>query len=248
MKPIDQYNSLDEFTTDLDSSPADFVPFKVFGPKVPAQKGRSAEFHTITMLNYIYKNIENPDSITWKSLWWAPFGEVNRRGTRLNPATTYSSIKPHTQGNNIFQGDILEFDNEIGGNAPTKFGAVFSHSCEVPREKYISVLPVYFESQITDAIASELANKTILAANLKNIIQGWFSNENKRFIGLPAVRTKDDDERILIHLRPVHLINSTTLPAGPLFRLTYRALSYFQLRIAHFFIRDVQNSDETRQM
>lgn len=249
MKPIDQYKSLSDFTTDLDNSPGEFVPFKIFGPKTPAQKGRSPEFHSITMLNYIYKNIENPDSIKGRSLYWAPFGEINLSGTRLSAGTnTYSAITSHSTGHNLFQGDVIHLDFDIGGDAPTRFGVIYSHSCEIPREKFVTVFPAYIESSIDKKMADAISNKNIQPANLKNVLQGWFSNENKRYLGLPPVTLNGNDERIIITLRAIEMIPTEKLPTKPVLRLTYRALTYLQLRISHFYVRDVQNSDETRDI
>ena len=236
---------------DLKASPSSHLPFKIFGQKRKAnpKKNKKAIFHSASMIAQVYLNFCDPDSIAGKRVKvQAPFGEIYNRGCRLNAeAGTYcKAISPNKNGLNHFQCDIFEFKQELKDVPSFTHTMIISHSCGIDNSRFVLGIPIFLESQLHDTAVVELKGSP--SNNPQGALQGWFTNENVRFVGLPATDTLGDSERMLGCLNHVHSVDKSLLPKKPKLRLTYRALSYFQLRIAHYFFRDVQDSDESREL
>lgn len=242
MEPIDHYKrDYKHFLVDLENSAAEHLPFKVFGPKKT-----SGDFHSFSCLGQIYNQTENPDKSVNK-IFKAPFGEIYKYGCRLG-VEVYSHIVAAPTGANQFQGDIFELDDVIDFQIPTNLILLLSHSCEIDREVIVSILPVYKESDLeTDPKKVEIirgsAPRNHIAA-----IKNWMTNESKLVVGLPALSVNGNSERLAVSLRDIKTIRRELLPTAPVVRLSYRGLSYLQIRMTHFFFRDVQDSDESREL
>jgi hypothetical protein len=106
--------------------------------------------------------------------------------------------------------------------------------------------PVYLESEIDQDVVDFFKGKKG-TPNFSLIRGNWLRNENLNFIGYPTVDLySQDGDRLLSCTNLATTIPKKILPAQPQLRLTYRALSYTQSRLALFFLRDVQDSDDTR--
>lgn len=246
MKPINQYVTLKEFTTDIDKA-KNHLPFKVMG-----KIGSNGVYYTLSMLKEVFKDIPDPDlQIGYQSIA-APFGEILRKGCRLaGGKTTYSSsITPNPKtNNNILQADIVEFDLSHGGKAfpKHKLAMVLSHSCGIDNSSHMNVIPVYTESELTDAVVTTLRGSA--PKNAATVKQNWLTNESVNFLGLPAEfvsGSNDSSDPMLACLPLSMLVPKSVVPKAPRLRLTYRALSYVQIRVALLYLRDVQDSDDTR--
>lgn len=248
MKPIAQYGTLKAFTTDIDNS-GDHLPFRVMG-----KRGSNGVYYTASMLKAVYNEIPDPDSQVGYQAITAPFGEILRKGCRLAGGdVSYSrSITPNpkTQGN-ILQADIIECDLNHGGRAfpAHKLGMILTHSCGVDNSDRVNVVPVYTESELTDSAVTAL--RGFAPKNPAQVKQNWLANENVSFLGLPAQTIptlNDTGEMMLACLHLSMLVPKSAIPKAPKLRLTYRALSYVQFRLALLYMRDVQGSDDTRDM
>lgn len=242
MKDIYHYKrDYKNFLVDLEKSPAEHLPFKIFGPKK-----KTGDFHSFSCLGQVYKQTENPDTSANKILK-APFGEIYKYGCRLG-IEVFSAITAAPTGSNQFQGDIFELSDDLDFQVPTNLILLLSHSCEIDREVIVSILPVYKESELEAnpnkvAIIRGSAPKDHIAA-----IRNWMTNESKLVVGLPPLIVRGNSERLAISLRDIKTIKRELLPTVPVVRLSYRGLSYLQIRMTHFFFRDVQDSDESREL
>lgn len=243
MKAIEQYNNnYKDFLTDLESTPTEHLPFKVFGPKK-----KTGDFHSFSCLGQVYKQTENPD-LSANKLYKAPFGEIYKYGCRLD-TVFFSPIAPATTtGLNQFQGDIFKLDDALDFQVPTSLVLLLSHSCEIDRENIVSVLPVYKESELEADARKVETIRGSAPKDHKTAIRNWMTNESKLVVGLPPHDIEGSSERLAVSLRDIKTIKKTELPATPIMRLSYRGLSYLQIRVAHFFFRDVQDSDESRNL
>jgi len=248
VKPINQYATLFDFTTDLDQK-GPLVPFKIMGQK------RSNVFYSISMLTEIYRKIDDPDRMVPFRTIDAPFGEILARGVRLHHDLTYSTIVPHKDGQNHFQGDIIELD--LSGNGKRwpshKYAMILSHSCDIPKLSHTIIAPVYLESELTNSAITALregkAPKS--AQEGKQFVNTWHSNGMACYLGLPAtdISNAPGGERLIVCLHLSTSIPKKNAQSNPAqLRLKYRALSYLQSRLAVLFMRDVQKSDETREI
>lgn len=253
MKPINQYATLKDFTTDIDHG-GNHLPFKIMGKRrLPDPKaGFGGIYYTLSMLGEVYKDIDDPDQIAGFQPVPASFGEIRRMGCRLwGGDRTYSkTISPNTKtGSNLLQADIVEFDLSGGGGFPKhRLAMITSHSCAIANAQFVSLVPVYLESELDDSAISALRGKKL--NNVAHIRGNWLSNEQVNFLGLPGVHItgiNDNGDRMLACLHLQVGVPTGTVPAKPKLRLTYRALSYFQMRLALLYMRDVQNSDDTRE-
>lgn len=247
MKPINQYAKLKDFTNDIDIG-GNHLPFKVMG-----KRGSNGVYYTLSMLKEVYKCIPDPDAqIGYQSIQ-TPFGEILRKGCRLaGGKDTYSvSITPNPKTkNNILQADIVNLDLSQGGNAfPShKLAMVISHSCGIDNSNHVSVVPVYTETELTDNVITAI--RGLAPKNPAQVRQNWLANENVSLLGLPAEfiqGSNDDGDMMLACLHLSMLVHKPAVPKSPRLRLTYRALSYVQFRIALLYLRDVQDSDDTRE-
>jgi hypothetical protein len=248
VKPISQYATLKDFTNDIDKSGL-HLPFKVMG-----KRGSNSVYYSASMLKEVYQSFPDPDSQVGYQSIQTPFGEILRKGCRLGSgAVTYSqSIKPNPKNqNNILQADIVEIDLSYGGKAfpKHKLGMVISHSCGIDNSNHMSIVPVFMESELTDTVVTTL--RGLAPKNPAQVKQNWLANENVSFIGLPAQSIpvlNESGEMMLACLSLSMLVPKDFVPKAPKLRLSYRALSYVQFRIALLYIRDVQDSDDTRDM
>lgn len=250
MKSIDQYPTLKDFTDDLEKSGFE-VPYKIMGQRKKPKGTSRGNFHSATMLAQVYNEISDPDKLTKKAMPFdAPFGIIGNRFCRLDPSDTYSSsLTPHPKdGSNLFQGDILNYSLPIPGIPQASYSMLVSHSCGITREPFVQLIPVYKESELNETIVTTLKGQK--PKNVTTILRSWFQNENWRFLGLPSVDigSGDDGEQLLGCLCLLYPLPLGSLPTAPKFRLKYRALTYFQLRLSHLYGRDVQDSDETRDI
>ena len=194
----------------------------------------------------MYKQTENPDASA-NYIFKAPFGEIYKYGCRLG-IEVFSATAAAPTGSNQFQGDIFELKDTLSFEVPTNLILLLSHSCEIDREVIVSVLPVYKESELESdprkvSVIRGSAPKNHLAA-----IKNWMTNESKLVVGLPPLNVRGVSEILAVSLRDIKTIKKELLPAAPVVRLSYRGLSYLQIRMSHFFFRDVQDSDESREL
>lgn len=235
-----QYKSLKEFTDHLDKN-AKPLPLKIMGER------RRDAFFTATMLAEFYGATGDPDGGTPAS---APFGVIDRRGASLNPTTTYSAITAPSVGLNLFQGDVVEYDLQAfaAGVPQHRFVMVVSQSCDIGNAPTTVACPLFRESELTAGTIDLLRGRpskspqAALAAR-----QNWLRNESIRFAAFPAKDASSIDETFIVALALASVVPVPNLvAAAPVLRLTYRALSFLQWRIGALYLRDVQNSDETR--
>jgi hypothetical protein len=242
VKDIDHYKrDYKKFLVDLENSPAEHLPFKVFGPKK-----KTGDFHSFSCLGQIYKQTENPDTSANK-ISKAPFGEIYKYGCRLG-IEVFSAIAAAATGSNQFQGDLFELDDPLDFQVPTNLILLLSHSCEIDREVIISILPVYRESELEADPKKVAVIRGSAPQNHVATIRNWMTNESKLVVGLPPLSVRGNSERLAVSLRDIKTIKRELLPAAPVVRLSYRGLSYIQIRMTHFFFRDVQDSDESREL
>lgn len=248
MKPLHQYGSLKEFIDDLEKSPPHHFSFKVMGQKRVLAKKQSAIFQSASMLAEVYRSIPDPD-LSGTMPVQAIFGEIFNRGCNLNAGTgTYSTIAAQPSGHNLFQGDLINYDISEGGNRFPKhrLSQILSHSCGIANTDFICLAPVYLESEIDQDVVDFFKGKKG-TQNFSLIRGNWFRNENLNFIGYPTVDLySSEGDRLLSCPNLAMTVSKKNLPTLPQLRLTYRALSYTQSRLALFFLRDVQDSDDTR--
>lgn len=251
VKPLDQYSTLKEFTDDIDAG-GHHLPFRIMGKRRLPNGNFNGVYYTFSMLGQIHRNTPDPDTSPSSQSLPAPFGEILKIGCRLwGGSQSYSSsIIPNPKtGSNLLQGDLVEFD------LATKFGfipkgqqaMIISHSCSLTNSAIAILVPVYLESEL-----DETAMTALRGVKPKNYIQmrgNWLSNETVNFLGLPAVhiqKSNPNGERMLACLSLQCPVETKTLPTAPSLRLNYRALSYLQLRLGMLYLRDVQDSDDTR--
>ena len=243
MNPIKQYASLADFTTALDQL-GPIVPLKILGKKRPNA------FHSISMLTEVYRQTPDPDAPGFFQTLKAPFGDILSLGARLDPVDTYSKIIAHSGGQNHFQGDIIELDLSSGGKQIPKhrFSMLLSHSCDVGKLTHLLIAPAYLDSELSDAAILTLRPGT---KDPKTMRRNWFANEVIPFVGLPAtdITKAPGGEQILVCLHLGVPVPQNVVTARPTqLRLKYRASSYLQGRFAALYLRDVQRSDETREI
>jgi hypothetical protein len=251
VKTIDQYATLKEFTADIDQA-GQHLPFKIMGKKrLPdPSTGASGVYYSASMLSEIYKTISDPDLAASNTSISAPFGEILSRGCRLDVAATYSSsITPNPKTNsNLLQADIFAFDLSKNGLQvpPHRLAMVITHSCGFNSGDGVSMVPVYLESELDIGTLTAIRNKPTKNTSVRGNL---FSNEAVNFLGLPAAQIatlNSQADRMLACLHLQTVVPRRAVPQAPALRLTYRALSYFQLRLAVLYLRDVQDSDDTR--
>jgi hypothetical protein len=253
VKPIDQYATLKDFTSDIDQS-ATHLPFKIMGKRrLPdPQRNFTGTYYTASMLAEVYKDVDDPDLSPGYQSIQAPFGEILKVGCRLwgGPQTYSASITPNKKtGSNFLQADLVSVDASQNGTffPAHKLAMITSHSCGITNSDSVSLIPVYLESELNDSNLTALRGKK--SANLHQIRGNLLSNEIVNFFGLPGAHIKginEAGERMLACLHLQVLANKKQVPSSPVVRLTYRALTYFQFRLALLYLRDVQDSDDTR--
>ena len=255
MKPIDQYAALSNFTTDLDQH-GPLIPFKIMGKRrLPNSQGKGSSFFSVSMLTEVHRQTDDPDSVGPYQTVPAPFGEILARGARLFADRTYSKITAHPMGANHFQGDVIELDISDGGQRHPRhrFSMLLSHTCDIQKLSHVTVVPAFLESEMTVQAITDLREGKS-PGNQKQALQlleQWLSNEIAVYVGLPPTDHAGvpAGERILVCLHlGVPIPRKEVLARPTQLRLKYRASSYLQGRLAVLLIRDVQDSDETREV
>jgi hypothetical protein len=253
VKAINQYGSLKEFTTDIDAA-GGHLPFKIMGKRrLPDPKsGFSGIYYTLSMLAEVYQDIDDPDQIAGFQSVPTPFGEILRMGCRLwgGDRTFSKTLTPNAKtGSNLLQADIVELDLSAAGGFPKhRLAMITSHSCAISNAQVAAVVPVYTESELDEAAITVL--RGVKPKNAAQIRGNWLSNEQVNYLGLPGAHIagiNDTGDRMLACLHLQTAVPRTKVPTTPKLRLTYRALSYFQMRLALLYMRDVQDSDDTRE-
>lgn len=244
---MQQFKSLKDYTTSLENSGKDF-PLKVMGERTPKQ------YFSITMLADIYERTQNPNSTIPAS---APFGQIQKRGTSIDPNLVYSAITPPPSGSlNLFQGDVISFEF-MSRIEPVlarshSHSCIISHSCDISNSPVIMLAPVFSDSELTSNVMKFLSGRSFSdPQSEKTTKENWLRNEKARFIAFPQSSSSQAslDERYLIPLDlliPVR--RDDIISCTPIQRFSYRGLSFLQWRLSTLFLRDVQNSDETRDL
>ena len=215
-------------------------------------RSRPSEAYTASMLSVIYRDTDNPDKTENAGFpVQACFGSIHKKGCRLDPNATFSTIVAPSEGLNLFQGDVIEIDlSTYRQDIPNQqFGMVISHSCEIERSCGVLVAPIFRESELTKNTIEYL--KSSPARSPDAVRSNWLNNESQKYIAFPPhdlIDGKpDDDEPFLISLALITTVPLTKFPPAPVARIKYRALAFLQWRLGIYFGRDVQNSDETRE-
>jgi hypothetical protein len=214
---------------------------------------------TATMFADVFSSSDDPDAVSTAK---TPFGVIHRWGAELDPLGVYSVIIAPPTPPNLFQGDVVELDMSSSASPipAHKYSMVISHSCDLGNGPTAVICPVYRESEITGAVVNAFQTK---ATNDPNAIRQkkdqMLKNTMVRFAAFPpppvpaspaspaAVQSPVDESFV------VALGFATAFPAKvvtgspPVLRLSYRGLSFLQWRLATLFLRDVQDSDETRE-
>ena len=216
---------------------------KIFGPS-DYEKSR---IFTASMLAEVYRKTDSPDAIFPAK---APFGEILRRGTALDPKVIYSPISISDKSMQILQGDIFEAQlTDFHEVSSPRFCMALSHSCDLANSKLVVVCPILTEEELNDVTMDKLFRSP--AKNAQAIAsrkQSLLNNENVKFVAFPP----SDENFIPTVDSPI--ISAISMPTSivlsqdikPICRLSYRGLSYLQWRIASMYNRDVQESDDDR--
>jgi hypothetical protein len=248
LKEIQTYTKYESFLKELETKAHLHVPFKFFGPKKKNNNKGTFDFHSLSAVRVVYTQTENPDDDKDQGEWNAPYGKIIKYGMRADSNAAYTKvISPNGAGINCFQGDIFKLEKNVDFIVPTSLVMILSHSCDVENGEDVSVLPVY---RNTDLI-SDLGNASILrGAKVKDssVIPQWVSNNNKLFVGMPPVYIEGQTFNPLVYLKDQRLISKKLLKTSPDHRLSYRFLMYLQMRYMHLYFRDVQDSDESRDI
>ena len=223
------FNTLQDFTNHLDQIKARF-PLKVMGEK---------NGPTATMQAAMYAATQDPALVT-PAL--APWRVSNRMGARLDETITYSKIVAPSSGPNLCMGDIIAMQA-----SPSGAGMVQLHSCNLAKLPEISVCPVFTEGQLTAKVLNRLRMTPVKPINEAAVRQGFLSNASNLCVAFPPPPAGPFTEPFVAvpHLTAPVAIDIATA-AAPLYRLTYRALAFYQQRLGVLLGRDVENSDETR--
>lgn len=215
---------------------------------------RSNVYYTLSMLHEVWSNITDPDTLKPFQTLQVLFGELRSRGAFLHADKTYSTIVAHKDGQNHFQGDIIEMDlSENGQLFPKhKLAMILTHSCDIPKQSHVLLAPVYLDSELTFPVVTQIKGvKPPKDADAANAMKAqWALNEFVPYMGLPPFQNNSyEDESPLVCFQMATAKPRTAVLATPaLYRLKYRAMTYLQGRISVLLMRDVQNSDETREL
>jgi hypothetical protein len=239
--PAYTHKSVKDFTTDLDKQPGLSLPLFLTGVAAPPPA-------TVTMLGWAYQELR-AKILTAQAL---PidvfFGEIDRRSARLDATIAYS--QPPKGGFNpsdVLQGDVLKH----GESADYQYSMVLSQSCDTPagQTPYVTLGPVYRESELTPVVLQKLKSPTKPVPDVKSAGQqrgAIFENNSLKFVAFPTPpKNMPFDEPFVVALHCPYRIPSAA-PPTPELRLSYRALAFLQGRIATLYVRDVKGSDDER--
>jgi hypothetical protein len=209
---------------------------------------RPDAYFSLSMMCDRWHSLANPDLAKPFTTLNVEFGEIRSRGAVLHADKTYSTVTPPQKGINLFQGDIVELDLSHTGSPRHKYSIILSHSCDLQKLSHILVAPAFLEPELTPQTISFLRNgKATNSLIQKQFIQMWSENEHIPFIGLPPSTQLSEPLTIALPLM-TYQSQPTLIVKQPVLRLTFRALIYLQGRLATSLLRDVQDSDETRQL
>lgn len=242
MSLISQHKNLPSYAKHIEQHGPD-VPIKVMG----AKDGK--KYFSLSMMYDMWTRIQNPDTQQPFTTVITEFGEIRSRGAVLHADKTYSAIAPPAKGINLFQGDIIELDAGTKcGHPKHRYSIVLSHSCDIQKLSHVLIAPAFLESELSEKEITFLRNgKATDKKQSERFIELWSENESVQFVGLPPSNVTT--ERIIVAL-PLSLYcpQNIVISKPPALRLTYRALNYLHFRLATALLRDVQDSDETRDL
>lgn len=123
---------------------------------------------------------------------------------------------------------------------------VLSHSCDIGNSPKTVLAPIYQEQELSRQVLEHL--KGSMVKNDAAARVNWLRNESPKYAGFPENPNPSTiSERFLVPLTfTVSAPRDQVTLRAPILRLTYRSLSYLQIRLVMILIRDVQSSDETR--
>jgi hypothetical protein len=203
-----------------------------------------------TMLADVYSSTADPDVATPAA---APFGQIDRYGTVLDPALVFSKIVPPATPPNLFQGDVVELD--LSGSSAAisqhRYAMVISHSCDIGQGLTTVVCPVYRDSELTDSVVNAFWAKPAKDPHaIQQRKDALLRNKAIRlaaFPGVPVLFASPIDEPFVVAFPLSTAMKMTMVAGAPLvLRLSYRGLAFLQWRLGTLYQRDVQDSDETR--
>jgi hypothetical protein len=109
------------------------------------------------------------------------------------------------------------------------------------------VCPVYRESELSLSTIEQLFGRSGTPQAVQSRKQNMLRNESIRFVAFPAKDSASIDEPFVVALSiALPSVKNMVVSTPPILRLSYRSLSFLQWRIGAMYLRDVQDSDETR--
>lgn len=247
------HQDLKGFISSILSNSRKEFPLKVLGQRKPAKGKSKGMFYSASLLAEAYKDIPDPD--TSVTPIHTHFGKIHKANSELEEAKIYSQIentadKPWV----VLQGDILNISNEQFEGFPFKFSQlmVLSHSCDIyNKSASIVCCPVLYESEIDQKFLEYYKGKAV--PDFVGPAGQMLDNFTVGFIGLPVPSKKSNanqkDERMLATIGYTLFVNQALATESiPNHRLTYRGLAYLQQRLGMFYFRDVQDSDDCRDL
>lgn len=220
-------------------------PLKIMGKKKPAKGTNKEVYYSSALLAEAYRDIPNPDDIGTTPVD-THFGQIGKYNSILDPVKIYSVIRKDDKGNDaILQGDIVQMDLKVGFKI-TKV-MILSHSCTTANSANILCCPVLDESEIDQPFVDFYKGQP--GGNLNAIKGNLVDNLNVNFVGLPAISQGANSQKMISGIcYPFFIPREAFKGKIASFRLTYRGLAYLQQRLALFYFRDVQDSDDCRDM
>jgi hypothetical protein len=246
---------LKSFIQYIESDPRKDLPLKILGKKKPANPAKSVKeiYYSSSLLAEAYRDLPNPD-ITGTPVN-SHFGIIGDLNSILEADKIYSQIVNSKQTPwRVIQGDIIPLSSDDFKGFPFNFSQmiVLNHSCDIYfKSSTILCCPVLYESEVTQNFIDHYKGKA--GGNLKNISASMLGNFTVGFIGLPVPNyssfANKNSERMLVPLSySFHIDQKIATRSIPNHRLNYRGLAYLQQRLGMYFFRDVQDSDDCREM
>jgi hypothetical protein len=239
--PASTHKSVKDFTTYLDKQPGLSLPLFLTGVAAPPPA-------TATMLGWAYQELRAHMQGTPPLPVNVFFGQIDRRAARLDANIAYSQAP--TGGftpSDVLQGDLLKHSE----SADYQYSMVLSQSCDTPAQQspYVTLCPVYRESEMTPVVLQKLKSPTKPVPDVKSAGQqrgAIFENNSLKFVAFPTPpKNLPFDDPFVVALHCPYRIPSAA-PPTPELRLSYRALAFLQGRIATLYVRDVKCSDDER--
>lgn len=240
---LDTFPDLDSYIRYIQANiqTKDF-PLKILGVKKLPKGTSKGSYYSSALLAEAYRDIQNPDLVGTPVD--THFGKIGRYNSLLDPAKVFSKISKTKDGADVLlQGDILQFGFK---NFPVKFNKamILSHSCTTMNSTSILCCPVLDENEIDQHFVDFYKPGGNVSAIRGNLVD----NFNVNFVGLPAINNGNSQKMASAICLPFIIPRDIIKDKIPSFRLTYRGLAYLQQRLAMFYFRDVQDSDDCRDM